>query len=157
MNIRPAEIKDLSGVNSLLHQVLEVHAKGRPDIFKSGQKKYTDSELLSIFKNPSTPVFVAVGEQERVVGYAFCALKATQNDNILKDRRELYIDDLCVDENLRGKHIGRSLFEYVKAFAEEGGFDAITLNVWSLNDSALKFYEKCGFSPLKTVMERKIK
>ena len=39
---------DCGGINKLLRQVLEVHHKGRPDLFKGGVKKYTDNELLGI-------------------------------------------------------------------------------------------------------------
>ena len=73
IEIRKAKAKDLSGVNNLLHQVLEVHAKGRPDIFKAGTKKYTDEQVLDIFQNEETPVFVAI-YNENVVGYCFLSV-----------------------------------------------------------------------------------
>lgn len=154
MQIRRATDKDLDAVNSLLHQVLEVHASGRPDIFKSGTKKYMDDELIEIFNNDKTPVFVAANENNEIVGYAFCVFKFTENNNVLKKRKEFYIDDLCVDEKYRGQNIGKSILEYVCDFASNEGFDAITLNVWNLNQSAIKFYEKCGFLPLKINMEK---
>lgn len=157
MLIRRANENDLKRINELLCQVLTVHAEGRPDIFISGRKKYTDDELLQILRCDETPIFVAVDETENVVGYAFCIFKETKDNNILRDRRELYIDDLCVDENCRGRSIGTELFKYVEKLGIDGGFDAITLNVWSLNESAMRFYEKCGFSPLKTVMEKRCK
>ena len=34
MHIRRAEERDLPGLNRLLHQVLDVHHEGRPDLFK---------------------------------------------------------------------------------------------------------------------------
>ena len=154
MQIRRATDKDLDAVNSLLHQVLEVHASGRPDIFKSGTKKYMDDELIEIFNNDKTPVFVAANENNEIVGYAFCVFKFTENNNVLKKRKEFYIDDLCVDEKYRGQNIGKSILEYVCDFASNEGFDVITLNVWNLNQSAIKFYEKCGFLPLKINMEK---
>lgn len=36
--------------------------------------------------------------------------------------KTLYVDDICVDENARGKHVGKTLFDYVKAYAEDNGF-----------------------------------
>ena len=155
MQIRRAVKEDLDRINHLLRQVLEVHAAGRPDIFISGRKKYTDSELLDILSDDNTPVFVAE-DDGLVVGYAFCIYQITKANNILRDRKVLYIDDLCVDENCRGKHIGTQLFEYVSGIAKENECDAVTLNVWTCNEGAMKFYEKCGFSPLKYVMEKTI-
>ncbi len=153
MNIRRAEEKDMDGLNRLLLQVCLVHHKGRPDLFKYGAKKYTDEELKAIIQDDKTPIFVAVDEKEEVMGYAFCVFQQHINNNILTDIKTLYIDDLCVDENIRGKHIGKSLYEHVLSFAKENGCYNVTLNVWSLNEGAVKFYEKCGLKPQKIGME----
>ncbi len=153
MEIRKAKKEDLDGVGKLLYQVLEVHHKGRPDIFYGGVKKYTDEETLSIFENEKTPVFVAV-ENGAVLGYAFCIDQQIKNSHILTDIRTLYIDDLCVDENVRGKGIGKKLYEYVVGYAKKEGYYNLTLNVWSCNESALRFYEKMGLRPQKIGMEK---
>lgn len=153
MNIRFAKKEDLEGINSLLYQVLEVHHKGRPDLFYGGVKKYTDEEILEILEDQKTPVFVAV-EDEKVLGYAFCIFTEVKGSHILKDVKTLYLDDLCVDEACRGKHVGKSLYEHVLAYAKENGCYNVTLNVWSCNDSAMGFYEKMGLVPQKTVLEQ---
>ena len=154
MNIRRAENKDMSGINKLLLQVLMVHHNGRPDIFKPNAKKYTDAELTDILADDTKPVFVAVDEQETVLGYAFCVFQQHLNNNILTDIKTLYIDDLCVDEKKRGMHIGTALYGYVLDFAKQSGCYNVTLNVWSCNESAMKFYEKCGLVPQKVGMEK---
>lgn len=153
MNIRRAQKKDMSGINNLLNQVLMVHHNGRPDLFKANVKKYTDEELAVIIVDDSRPIFVGVDEEDKVLGYAFCMFQQHINNNILTDIKTLYIDDLCVDESLRGQHIGRRLYDYVVAFAKEQGCYNLTLNVWSCNESAMKFYEKCGLAPQKVGME----
>ncbi len=153
MEIRRAEPKDLSGIARLLHQVHDVHSAKRPDIFSRGNRKYNDKEILEIMANDASPVYVA-DESGRVLGYAFCMLEETKNTPSLVDMKSLYIDDICVDENERGRHIGTALYSYVEREAKRLGCYHITLNVWALNDTALKFYEKCGLTPLKTVMEK---
>lgn len=154
MNIRRAKEKDRNGINKLLHQVLMVHHNGRPDLFKADVKKYTDEELLDIIKDDSRPIFICVDDKENVVGYAFCVFQQHMEDNILTDIKTLYIDDLCVDEELRGQHIGKDIYEYVLDFAKKSGCYNVTLNVWSCNPSAMKFYEKCGLVPYKVGMEK---
>ncbi len=154
MIIERAKPEDMDGINSLLRQVLKVHHNGRPDLFRDNAKKYTDSELLSILQDDSRPVFVAKDEKNRVLGYAFCVLTGRQGDNILNDMNTLYIDDLCVDENARGQHIGKSLYEYVTEFAKAKDCYNVTLNVWSCNPGAIRFYEKCGLKPQKICMEK---
>lgn len=153
MNIRRANNTDMNGINKLLHQVLMVHHNGRPDLFKSNAKKYTDEELMAIIADDGKPVFVGVDEAGEVLGYAFCVFQQHINNNILTDIKTLYIDDLCVDEEKRGMHIGKQLYEHVVKFAKEQGCYNVTLNVWSCNKSAMKFYEKCGLLPQKIGME----
>ena len=153
MNIRRAKLSDMPGINKLLRQVLMVHHNGRPDLFKAGAKKYTDEQLAELIQDDTKPIFVCVDAEETVLGYAFCVWQQHLNNEILTDVKTLYIDDLCVDEACRGKHIGKSLYEYVLAYAKENNFYNVTLNVWSLNESAMKFYEACGLKPQKIGME----
>ena len=154
MKIRRAEKRDMEGIDNLLNQVLMVHHNGRPDLFKSNTRKYMDEELLGIIEDDSKPVFVGVDEEDKVLGYAFCIFQQHVDNNILTDIKTLYIDDLCVDESLRGQHIGRQLYEYVLKFAKEQGCYNLTLNVWECNSAAKAFYEKCGLKPQKIGMEK---
>ncbi|MBQ4059652.1 MAG: GNAT family N-acetyltransferase [Lachnospiraceae bacterium] len=154
MNIRRAEEKDMNSINKLLRQVLMVHHNGRPDLFKSDVKKYTDEELLNIIQDDNRPIFVGVDENDMVVGYAFCVFQQHMSDNILTAVKTLYIDDLCVDEDLRGQYIGKQIYEYVLDFARNCGCYNVTLNVWSCNPGAQKFYENCGLVPYKIGMEK---
>ncbi len=153
MTIRRADNKDIPGIDRLLCQVLEVHHRGRPDLFKGNVKKYTDAQLSEILSDDDRPVFVAIDEKNSVVGYAFCILKQQKNNNILTDIKTFYIDDLCVEEQKRGQHIGKALFDFVSSYAKSLGCYNLTLNVWECNPSARKFYEKCGLVPQKTEME----
>ena len=153
MEIRHAKEQDMDGINDLLMQVCLVHHQGRPDLFKYGAKKYMDEQLRELIHDRNRPIFTAVDESGRVLGYAFCIFQQHPNDNILTDIKTLYIDDLCVDETVRGQHIGRRLYEYVLDFARAQNCYNVTLNVWSLNESAMKFYQACGLVPQKVGME----
>lgn len=154
MEIRRAAERDMERINELLVQVCMVHHKGRPDLFQgNGNRKYTEEQLREIIHDDKRPVFVAVDGQERVLGYAFCIFQQHRNDNILTGIKTLYLDDLCVDEAIRGRQIGKRLYEAVLAFARENGCYNVTLNVWSCNGPAMRFYEKCGLKPQKVGME----
>ncbi|MGN1340413.1 MAG: GNAT family N-acetyltransferase [Oscillospiraceae bacterium] len=153
ITIRRAQSSDIHGVIRLLEQVLELHAKLRPDIFIPGTTKYTPQELEDILRDDNSPVFAAVDDNGGVVGYAFCVLKRQPFSTNMRDFTTLYIDDLCVDENCRGQQVGTSLFSYVKQFAKEQGCYDVTLNVWEGNDPARRFYEKMGMFVKETQME----
>ena len=151
--IRRAEERDIPDVLDLLVQVNMVHHNGRPDLFKGPATKYDAGELRAIFADGSRPVFV-YDEDGRVLGYAFCVFQQHVSSQLMTDIKTLYIDDLCVDENQRGKHIGSALYNHVLDYARQSGCYNVTLNVWSCNPSALKFYEKCGLTPQKIGMEK---
>ncbi len=153
MEIRRASSKDIPGLDRLLMQVCLVHHKGRPDLFKYGERKYTKEELETLLQDDNRPVFVAVNEKDEVLAHAFCIFEQHLNNHVLTDVKTLYIDDICVLESCRGQHIGKQMYDYIYRFAKEQGFYNLTLNVWSLNEPALKFYEACGLKPQKIGME----
>ena len=153
MNIRRAEEKDIPRLIDLLQQVLEIHADIRPDIFISGTTKYTKAELSQMIKDDNKPVFVAVNEKDVCIGYSFCQIKEQPVSNNMVPFKSIFIDDLCVDSSVRGQCIGEHLFEYVKEEAKRLGCYEVTLNVWSGNTSAEKFYEKMGMKTKERQME----
>ncbi|MGM9664036.1 MAG: GNAT family N-acetyltransferase [Eubacteriales bacterium] len=157
ISVRKAESRDIPKLSELLSEVLELHAKIRPDIFISGSTKYTASELADILANDKTPVFVAVDENDTVRGYVFCQIKRQPFSTNMKDFKTLFIDDLCIDESCRGAHIGTKLFDFALGYAKEEGCYDLTLNVWEGNDGARAFYEKMGMFVKETQMEILVK
>ena len=153
MKIRKAEERDIPQIMELLGQVLQIHADIRPDIFIPNTTKYTNAELIDMLKEETKPIYVAVDENDRCLGYAFCQLKKQLFSNNMVQFTSLFIDDLCVDKNTRGQHVGRTLFEYVKSEAKKLGCYEVTLNVWEGNTSAEKFYEKMGMKTKERQME----
>ena len=151
--IRRATEKDIPVINSLLNQVLEVHADSRPDIFKTGTKKFTDEELVELIHNNEKPIFV-YEENNEVYGYVFVEYEICKNNNSKQDRKSLFIEDFCVDEKHRREGIATKLFEYCEKLAVSENCDSVTLNVWDFNEDAVAFYKEMGMIPLKTIMEK---
>ena len=149
--IRKAEKKDIPGLINLLYQVDAVHNGIRPDLFKGNTAKYNEQKLEEILKDDSKPIFVY--DDGKILGHAFCQINEVKNHRLLQDAKTLYIDDICVDEQSRGRHIGKALYEYVRDYAKSIGCHNITLNVWEGNDPALSFYRKMGMQVQKTTME----
>lgn len=155
VHIRPAEGKDIPDLEKLLCQVGEVHHQIRPDIFRSGALKYTAQELAELLEDGNRPVFVAE-ENQRVVGYAFCIHRNYDGTGVSTCRKEIYVDDVCVEENCRGQGIATALVNRVYAYAREQGCDFVTLNVWQGNEKAQRFYEHMGMTPRNINMEIKV-
>ena len=150
--VRRAQERDIPAVMELLKQVNQVHFDGRPDLFKL-TTKYTEDELRAIISSDQTPVFVCVSSDERVLGHGFCVFQRPDNTRLLNDVLTLYIDDICVDVNARGQHVGSMIYEHIVDFARQSGCYNVTLNVWSCNPGAMKFYERLGMVPYKVGME----
>ena len=151
MLIRRAEISDIPDILRLLVQVCNVHQDIRPDIFMRDGVKYTESDLTDLLCDEARPVWCAV-EGEMFLGYCFCQWEETPDGSVGFARKELYIDDLCVDEAARGKGVATALFRFVTDTAKASGADFITLNVWQGN-SAVQFYEKMGMKPRKVFLD----
>ena len=149
--IRKATINDIPRLIELLRQVNGVHHSLRPDLFKPQTTKYSSTQLKHILADHSKAVFVY--EDTDISGYVIAEIEDVYGDRLLRNKRTLYIDDLCVDANARGQHIGQQLFDHVHAFADSMGCDVITLNVWEGNTPALMFYQKQGMHVRKTCME----
>lgn len=152
MEIRMAQTEDIEGILRLLTQIGELHAQGRPDIFRPNALKYTATDLTSLLQDPNLPILVAV-EDACVLGYAMCQRKEVKNNPVLCDQVQLYVDDLCVAEDRRGQHIGTALYQGVVSLAKQMQVSCITLNVWAFNGKALAFYEKSGMKPQRIIME----
>lgn len=153
MKIRNAKDSDIPKMLELLSQVLEIHAKIRPDIFISGTTKYTNQNLQEIIRDDQKRIYVAANDADECIGYAFCVIQQPQSSVNMVPHKKLYIDDLCVDASARGQHVGEQLFDYVKQQAKEMDCYEVTLAVWEGNDSARGFYEHLGLKPKETIME----
>ena len=123
-----------------------------PDlVFKPHTTKYNEQELKSMLSDDTKPIFVYIDED--VLGYAFCQITEVRGNQLLEDIKTLYIDDICVDEQARGRHVGKALYEYVRNYAKAIGCNNITLNVWEGNEPAWRFYKNMGMQVQKTTME----
>ena len=153
MTIRTAQERDIPALLNLLGQVLELHAAIRPDIFVPGTTKYSPRELSDLLGRRDAPIWVAVDGADRVLGYAFCQLRRQPFSNNMVPFSSIFVDDLCVDQQARGRGVGKALFQYVKEQAKAMGCYEVTLNVWEGNDAARAFYDSLGMRPKETQME----
>ena len=150
MEIRKAQKQDIARLLELLSQVLEVHAKLRPDLFVSGTTKYSQESLEEMLLDPNKPIYVAVIDGY-VVGYAMCQIRIPTSN--MYPNKIFHLDDLCVDERYRKQGVGSALYRKVVEEGKNSGCYEITLNVWPGNESAMRFYEKMGLKTRSIIME----
>ncbi len=59
--------------------------------------------------------------------------------------RRLYLEDLVVTEEMRGKQIGRKLFEATMEYGKSRNYSGMVFQVLNWNEPAINFYKK--YSP----------
>lgn len=132
---------DWEKVNNLAVQVHELHVGWRPDIFVSSEIVIDKERFLSLIEN--TQIFVAK-ENEDILGYITFDIKEKANP-IMRFRKQLSIDAMCVDKTVRHKGIGTKLLEFVKKYALKNDCTDLYLTVNEENIPGIKTYEKFGF------------
>ena len=132
---------DWEKVNRLAVQVHELHVGWRPDIFLSSEIVIDKERFFDLIEN--TQIFVAK-ENEDILGYITFDIKERENP-IMRFRKQLSIDAMCVDEKCRHKGIGTKLLGFVKEYALKNNCTDLYLTVNEENIPGIKTYEKFGF------------
>lgn len=153
ISVRRAQEKDIPVILKLLIEVNMVHHNGRPDLFKGPARKYNEEQLRELFKDESRPIFVGVDDNDEAVGYGFCIITDIKDHQLLTDRKELYIDDLCVDECARGMGVGHVIYDAIVAYARDIGCTHLSLHAWNCNPNAMQFYKNLGLKPRQEELE----
>ena len=120
MEIRRAKKEDIARLSDLLSQVLEIHAKLRPDLFMSGTTKYNQEQLEEMINDDSKPIYVAV-INDYVVGYAMCQIRVPTSN--MYPIKVFHLDDLCVDEKYRKQ--GNICFKQFYKHSVSVGFSSL--------------------------------
>ena len=151
-NVRLAREDELERINELRKQVNDLHAAGRPDVFKPGFGKELRDFIHVIWNDPEQEI--AVAEKDGTIcGFAVLHHIHRPENPFMKERDFLDIDEFCVDEASRRQGVATALVAYIRSFAKERGFRRIELNMWEFNQSALAFYEAAGFRTFRRYME----
>lgn len=136
-----ARKSDWEAVNRLSVQIHDLHVAWRPDIYEHSNAPYPrDSFLEDIRKRM---VYVAK-HRGQIAGYVVLSILEKGGAGTV-EKRQLRLDSICVDETCRGQGIGRNMITDVRALARAFGCRELILGVHPENDSAVAFYQKCGF------------
>ena len=155
MTVRFAKETELERVNELRKQVNELHAAGRPDIFKPGFSKELQDHVFAIWNDPDQKIVVA--ERDGVLcGVAVLHHIRKPENPYMYERDFLDIDEFCVDEAYRRTGVATELIAFIRLYAKSEGFDRIELNMWEFNGDALAFYEAVGFTTYRRYLEMQI-
>ena len=141
MKIEVPKMTDYIEINNLAKQVHRIHVKWRPDLYLDIDEVIKKEDLKE--KIQSNEIIVAK-MQNNIVGYVTFNIQE-KNNPIMRYRKQLQIEAICVDENNRCKGIGTELLKHLKNIAKEKNCTDMYLTVNEENINAIKLYEKFGF------------
>lgn len=150
--IRKIIASDYNEINKLVYQVHELHYSNRPDIYVDGNP--LPIEYFNEILNDDTSFNYVYEEDNKICGLLIATKHTNRSIPISKQRTTYFIEDIVVDKSFRRKGIGKKLYYFLKEQANKENIDAIELNVWAFNESAIKFYESLGMSVKNMKLEQ---
>ena len=150
--IELATAKDRADVNRLARQIHTMHVAWRPDIYRMPKELFPEEDFQKMIDRRE----LYVGKMDGiVVGYAIVKIRE-YNWPAVVYRKVMVIDQVCVDETIRGHGVGTAMMEDIRALARAFGCTDLQLGVYPQNDAAVSFYQKCGFMIRSIDMQRKV-
>lgn len=143
---------DREAVNRLACQVHAMHVGWLPETYEMPPEMYPKERFQKAIAERSLYVARLHGA---VVGYMNLMIRNFDGLG-LKKRKVLRIDEIAVEESLRGQGVGTKMMEDVRALAKILGCTSLQLGVYPQNDAAVAFYQKCGFTVRSLEMQRKL-
>lgn len=136
--IRPARVEDAPIILQLIRD-LAIYERAPNEVTA------TEKQLVDVLfsEKPAAEVLLAF-ENDVPVGFAVFF----HNFSTWLGRRGLYLEDLFVKPEARGKGYGRALLVDLAKIARDRGCGRMEWAVLDWNDPAMQFYRKLGAKPL---------
>jgi GNAT superfamily N-acetyltransferase len=132
ITIRKATKEDCTSMMQLVHELAEYE--------KMPQEVTVDFAHFVESGFGSNPVWWSfVAETDKIIGFALYYIRFST----WKGQR-MYVEDLLVTEKMRGKGIGKLLFEALIEDAKKKKLNGISWQVLDWNEPAINFYKKLG-------------
>lgn len=138
ITIRPATPTDLDFILALLPSYAEF---GLPPWRDADVMVRTDSEVLTAALQSGAAIFIAEDQTQNPLGFIHLH---PGSDHYFK-AKQCHISDLIVAPAGRGQGVGKLLMAQAEAWAQDNGYQRLTLNVFDGNERARKLYEELGF------------
>ncbi len=140
--IRPAEAADYGSVEAIMKEVQQLHIDWRPDIYKAADPVYSREHFENLI---SRKQLLVAQEDGNVVGILTFLYRHVESDKQVT-RDVLFVDDLAVKEEYRGRGIGTELLKTARQKVIDEKLDGLELQVNARNQGARRMYEKLGFT-----------
>ncbi|MDM1397303.1 GNAT family N-acetyltransferase [Myroides odoratimimus] len=152
--IRKAHLEDIPTIQQLYFNLFEVMADLESHYMKAAQQDTAFIE--SVIKGENDFIIFAAEDDKEVQGFAIAQLQSAPPYNCFVQQRCVYLMDLVVDPDSRGKGYGKKLIHAVKEWGVQNKVDYFELNVLSQNKKAIDLYLREGFEPFNISMRMRL-
>jgi GNAT superfamily N-acetyltransferase len=137
--VRPAILSDVPRIRNLIVQLADYERSVQ-------QVKITEDQLRAALFGEQPAAYALVAEQgSRVVGFALYFL----NFSTWEGTHGIYLEDLFVEPEQRGRGLGRALLASLAALARSRGYARLEWAVLDWNQPSIDFYRRLGAVPLE--------
>lgn len=150
MEIRKATINDAPALRELYLELEKDGVRYQPEHFVIGTR--TDEFFQGIFESPTQDILVA-DEGGTVLGFVHVMIIPQKKVSCLKPQTVVYMQDLCVREDMRNRRIGTELVRAAKEYGKANGADFIRTQVFPGNVDGMRFYARNGFCEMMKTIE----
>lgn len=151
MIIRQMNADDYEQAELLFQKLHNQHVEAEPDLYKKldciNKKRDFKKQIKS--KNK---IMLCAEEDGKIIGISntkFCTSGMT-------DIKIAFMDALYVEDEFRGKGIGKKLFLKTEHIAKENGAKRLDLHVWEFNADAVNFYKSLGMEIQRYTFEKNL-
>lgn len=137
--IRAAKEEDTPAIFSLIKELAEFEKL-------SDQIETTENELRNTLFGENKFVEILIAEYDKKIAGQAIFFK---NFSTFLGKPGIYLEDLYVKPEMRGKGIGRALLDKIILLAKERNYGRVEWSVLDWNTSAIEFYKKIGARPME--------
>lgn len=148
--IRKATADDIDALRGLYLALEEDGVRYQPEHFVIGER--TEEFFQNIFDSDTQDILVA-DIDGLAVGFVHVMILQQKKVSCLKPQTVVYMQDLCVREDMRNNKIGAKLVRAAKDYGKEHKADFIRTQVFPGNVDGMRFYERNGFCEMMKTIE----
>jgi ribosomal protein S18 acetylase RimI-like enzyme len=156
MNIRIARLADHEKITILEEQIFKLHSENRSDWIDNNKIGFNTEYYKSIIENPDKGIIFVAEENDNIIGHCIIIIYDIKNHFLMKDMKNITIEDLCIEKEYQKKGIGKKLFDEAINYGRKIEANILELGVWDFNKNAVKFYEHLGMKTRLRRMEYKL-
>ena len=138
--LRKSNLSDYQIVDEMLCKLHKYHVENKPEVYKDIVYFFSKGEFEKILEENNN--FFILSIYDGVVVGLIWYRKAEKGNKFEKNRNQLWIDGLYVDERYRNKGIAKRLLSKVMDIARNDGIDSIESMVWDFNEASKKLFSK---------------